>query len=50
LKNPILHDFGTWGEWDECPSGTFATGFKLKLDWYRGEKLSDECVLGAGKN
>ncbi|XP_062813376.1 vitelline membrane outer layer protein 1 homolog [Anolis carolinensis] len=37
---------GDWGSEDRCPKGTFATGFRTKMESYQGPTVDDSALNG----
>ena len=45
IANPLITNWGTWGEWHQCPSGTFAYAYQLKVAPYDPNPTSDNTAL-----
>lgn len=46
IHTPRYSDFGTWGDWEYCPSGQFVNGFQLQVEAPRGE-FGDDTALNS---
>jgi len=41
LQSERVTTWGTWGAFEKCPNGTFAQGFMLKTEPYKGPLIDD---------
>jgi hypothetical protein len=46
ITSPPETNWGTWGPFVKCPNGTFAQGFALKTEPYRGPLIDDTAGNG----
>lgn len=46
LASPLITNWGNWGPWEFCPSGTFATGMQLQTQPPQGFFKDDRGLTG----
>ena len=46
IESPKVTDWGSWGEMEICPAGSFVFGYRIKVEPYQ-TVLSDDCALNA---
>lgn len=46
LESPQVTSWGTWGQWEFCPSGSYVSGMQLKTEEYQGAFSDDSALNG----